>query len=200
MTGPISISKKKQRIALFGGTFDPVHLGHLHVASAAMMLMDLDQVRFIPCHISPHKKNRPPTSAEHRLEMLRIATASTPWAVIDSIEIDQGGISYSIDTVQKIYEKIGGCELFWILGNDQWEALPKWKNSKELAKLVEFIVVARHGKPMPRTGYRLHVIHSEHPASSQEIRRCYSQGAVSHPWLTDELSSFIEEQRLYYLR
>jgi nicotinate-nucleotide adenylyltransferase len=155
-----------------GGTFDPVHLGHMQMAEAAVAALGLDQDRFLPCQISPHKTATTPTAAADRLEMLRLATQSFDWAVVDDHEIRQDGPSYSYRTAEEMAARFPEADLFWIMGCDQWDALPNWANPERLAACVEFIVFARDHQPHPRDGYRLHVVEGVHPASATVIREC----------------------------
>ena len=91
-----------KRIALFGGSFDPVHLGHLEIARSAVDQLRLDEVRFIPCRISPHKTAEPPASSQARLEMLRLALADHSWAKIDDTELEEPPPSYSYKTAARV--------------------------------------------------------------------------------------------------
>lgn len=185
-----------RKIALFGGTFDPVHLGHIHLATLAKEALGLDEVRFLPCRISPHKEGSQPASGEDRCEMLRLATEDLPWAVVDDFELRQPGPSYSFETAESMAQRFPEARLFWIMGGDQWDALPRWKNPERLAKTVEFAVLARGETPLPREGYRLHVVQGEHPASATEIRASISNDGT-HPWLDSKVAEWIEEKRLY---
>ena len=188
----------QRKIALFGGTFDPVHLGHLHLAELAKVMLDLDEVRFLPCRISPHKEGTRPTSGDNRCEMLHLATTDLPWAVIDDFELQQSSPSYSYQTVEAMAARFPGSRLYWIMGGDQWDALPNWKNPKRLAKCVEFIVLARGERPNPRDGYRLHIIQGQHPASATEIRNAISGGETTHPWLNPKVAEWIIEKKIYH--
>lgn len=182
-----------RKIGLFGGTFDPIHLGHLHLANLAREGLGLDQVRFIPCRISPHKTGTEPTSAEHRLEMLRLATAGLPWAVVDDIELKSDQPNYSYQTAAEMQRKFPHDHLFWIMGGDQWSRLPSWKHPEKLAELVEFIVLARNDSPEPRPGYRMHRIQGSHPASATGIR----SGTSPHH-LAPLVAEWIARHRLYH--
>ncbi len=186
-----------RRIGLFGGTFDPVHLGHIHLAGIARDALDLDEVRFLPCRISPHKTGTPPTSGEDRLEMLRLATDGLPWAVIDDYELTHPGPSYSYQTAAAMAVKFPDARLFWIMGGDQWEALPRWKNPERLAGLVEFIVLSRGEVPTPRNGYRMHPVPGLHRASSTAIRAAFSGDEREHPWIHPHVAEWILEKKLY---
>jgi nicotinate-nucleotide adenylyltransferase len=186
-----------RRIGLFGGTFDPVHLGHLHLAETARAVLSLDEVRFIPCRISPHKLGTRPTPAADRLEMLRLATAELPWAIVDDLETRREGPSYSWQTAEALQETLPGTRLFWIMGTDQWAALPHWAHPERLAAFVEFIVFSRGEPPLPRAGYRLHPLHADHPASATLIREALGKGAEGHPWLPEKVASYIQSAGLY---
>jgi nicotinate-nucleotide adenylyltransferase len=186
-----------RKIALFGGTFDPVHLGHLHLATQARESLKLDEVRFLPCRISPHKTGSQPASGEDRCEMLRLATEDLPWAVVDDFELQQPGPSYSYQTAEAMATRFPGARLFWIMGGDQWESLPRWKNPERLAELVEFIVLARGKIPEPREGCRLHFVHGQHPASATEIRGTFAGGKSTHPWLDTRVADWIDRHSLY---
>lgn len=187
-----------RKIALFGGTFDPVHLGHVHLACLAVELLDLDEVRFIPCRISPHKTDRTPSSPEDRLKMLEIATADLPWAVVDDLELRRDGLSFSWQTAEIMAERFPGSRLFWIMGEDQWEALPRWAKPERLSQLVEFIVFARSGKALaPRDGFRAHFLTGEHPASASAIRASLHEGKAPSVWLHPNVARWISGHGLY---
>jgi nicotinate-nucleotide adenylyltransferase len=189
----------QRKIALFGGTFDPVHLGHLHIAQHAKDALGLDEVRFLPCRISPHKTDSRPASGEDRCKMLRLATAGLPWAVVDDFELHQEGPSYSYQTAETMAARFPDTRLFWIMGGDQWDSLPKLKNPGRLAELVEFIVLARGETPHPRDGCRLHVIRGDgHPAFATAIREAISNGETTHPWLDPKVAEWIAAKKLYH--
>jgi nicotinate-nucleotide adenylyltransferase len=189
-----------RRIALFGGTFDPVHLGHVHLAELAKSALALDEVRFIPCRISPHKTDTTPTSAPDRLEMLRLATHDLPWAVVDELETLREGPSFSWQTAEAMKAKFPNAKLFWIMGTDQWDALTTWARPELLADCVEFIVFSRGTPPSPRAGYHLHALEADHPASATAIREAIAAGATHHPWLHPSVSRWIADHGLYQNR
>lgn len=187
-----------RKIALFGGTFDPVHLGHLYLADTARKALALDEIRFLPCRISPHKTDSHPSTAADRLEMLHLATAGLPWAVVDDFEALRDGPSFSWQTAEAMKEKFPGARLFWIMGTDQWDALPHWAEPQRLAACVEFIVFGRGKAPAPREGYVLHAVEGGHPASATAIREAISRGETTHPWLPPEVARWINGHRLYH--
>jgi nicotinate-nucleotide adenylyltransferase len=141
-----------QRIGLFGGSFDPVHLGHLLVAQAAREELDLSRLFFIPAAQSPFKPDRQPTPSQMRLRMLCLALAGKDWCEIDDQEIKRGGISYTIATVRNYAERFPQAQLYYLIGADHIRQLPKWLEAQELARRVEFVVTPRPGQaeaPLP---------------------------------------------------
>jgi nicotinate-nucleotide adenylyltransferase len=135
-----------QRIGLFGGSFDPVHLGHLLVAQAAREELNLDRLFFIPAAQSPFKPEQKPAPANERVRMLRLALAGQNCCEVDEQEIARGGASYTIDTVSAYTRRYPGSKLYYLIGADHVQALPKWRASSQLAALAEFVVIARPGQ------------------------------------------------------
>jgi nicotinate-nucleotide adenylyltransferase len=142
----------KMKIALFGGSFDPVHLGHLLVAQAAREELGLDRLFFIPAAQSPFKPDSKPISGADRLQLLRLALAGQIWCEIDEQEIHRGGVSYTIDTVRDYVRRFPEAQIFYLIGGDNVAKLPLWREAAELARLAEFVVVTRPGEtdaPLP---------------------------------------------------
>ena len=135
------------RICLYGGSFDPVHIGHLLVAQAAHEEVGLDRIYFIPAAQSPFKPNRILTPDNLRLQMLRRALAGVTYAEVDSQELDRGGISYSIETVRDYASRFPSADLFYLIGADHVAQLPKWREANELAERVTFLIIPRPGEP-----------------------------------------------------
>jgi nicotinate-nucleotide adenylyltransferase len=133
-------------LGLYGGSFDPVHLGHLLVAQAAREELSLDRLFFIPAAQSPFKPGRHPASARHRLQMLRLALAGDSACEVDDQETQRGGISYSIDTVLDYRRRFPSAALHYLIGADHVPTLPKWRDAERLASMVEFIVIPRPGE------------------------------------------------------
>ncbi len=135
------------KLALYGGSFDPVHLGHLLVAQAACEEFGLDRLCFIPAAQSPFKPGTQPAPAAVRLQMLRLALAGQPHYEVDAQEIMRGGVSYTIDTVRDYRRRFPSARLFWLIGADHVAKLPLWREAEELAAAVEFLVIPRPGEP-----------------------------------------------------
>lgn len=197
----IRTSEPVLRIGLLGGTFDPVHLAHLQIARAAKDAHGLDQVVFIPNAQSPIKPAAPSASAAQRLEMLRLAIAMDSGFSIETYEMEQGGVSYSVDTVRHIKTLFPGADLFWILGADQLEQLDRWREIESLAEQVEFLVVGRSGSSLhaPKIkGLKYKVIGVPlMDISSSGIREACCAGQIPNEQLPDGLEAFILGEGLY---
>ena len=135
-----------ERIGLFGGSFDPVHRGHLLVAQAACEELQLSRLFFIPAAQSPFKPDATPAPANQRLRLLRLALAGQSHYEIDEQELVRGGISYTIDTARDYARRFPQAQLFYLIGADHIPQLPKWREAEELARLVEFVVIPRPGE------------------------------------------------------
>jgi nicotinate-nucleotide adenylyltransferase len=141
------------KIGLYGGSFDPVHLGHLLVAQAAREELELARLFFIPAAQSPFKPDSKPTSGADRLRLLRLALAGKTWCEVDGQELQRGGVSYTIDTVRDYHKRFADAEIFYLIGGDHVEKLPSWRDAEELARLAKFVVVPRPGQadvPFPK--------------------------------------------------
>jgi nicotinate-nucleotide adenylyltransferase len=136
------------RLGLFGGTFNPIHIGHLRAAEEIREKIGLDRVVFIPSAIPPHKNIPLPITASDRLEMVRRAVADNPFFEVSEVEIQRQGPSYTVETLQYFREKRGPqTELFFIIGMDAFLEINTWKSYGELFELSHFVVLARPGSP-----------------------------------------------------
>lgn len=139
-----------QRVGVLGGTFDPVHNGHLALAAAAREEFALDLVAFIPAAQPPHKLQEPVSSFHHRAAMLELALAGEAAFVLNRMEEHRPGPSYSIDTLRQLRQTLPpGCRLFFIIGADAFREIATWKNHRELFRYAEFLVAARPGSGLP---------------------------------------------------
>ena len=186
-----------RKIALFGGTFDPVHLGHLEIAARAHENMELDEVIFLPCRRSPHKNTGPIASDENRLKMLQVATEDLAWASVSDFEFHRPSPSYTWETVEALKtEFTEPTTLFLLIGLDQWEALPRWAHPEKLAASVEFLVFGRNGEASPREGYKAHFFKSNHPASSSAIRENLLNDRPAE-WLPETVTRLMLQEAIY---
>jgi nicotinate-nucleotide adenylyltransferase len=131
---------------LFGGSFDPVHLGHLLVAQAAREELGLTRLFYIPAAQSPFKPGQPPTPAAERLRLLRLALAGKDWCQLDEQEIQRGGVSYTIETLSDYRRRFPEAHLYYLIGADHVPQLPKWREAGKLAKLAQFVALPRPGQ------------------------------------------------------
>jgi len=188
------------RIGLFGGSFDPVHTGHLLVAQAAREELDLDRLFFIPAAQSPFKPDRKPSPPEERMRLLRLALAGKTWCEVDPQEINRGGISFSIDTVRNYVRRYPEAQIFYLVGADNVSQLPKWREAADLAKLAEFVAVPRPGGapaefPSPFRGRSLKGF--PFAVSSSEIRDRVKNGGTIDHLVPAAVAEAIRNNRLY---
>lgn len=188
------------RVGLFGGSFDPVHLGHLLVAQAAREELHLDHLFFIPAAQSPFKPERQPTPAPLRLRLLRLALAGREWCVLDDQEVRRGGVSYTIDTVRDYAARFAEAQLFYLIGADHLRQLPKWREAPELARSVEMAVIPRPGQgdadlPPPFRGRTL--VGFPLGVSSSQIRARIKSGLPIDHLVPAAVVECIRNNRLY---
>ena len=137
------------RLGLFGGSFDPVHCGHLLLAEFCRETSRLDQISFIPAATPPHKQARPLTAGEHRLAMLDLAVGGQEAMAVSRLELDRGGVSYTVETLRTIHAQEPAAELFLLMGADTLDDLPNWREPAEVLRLATPIVVRRTGQSEP---------------------------------------------------
>jgi nicotinate-nucleotide adenylyltransferase len=188
------------RIALFGGSFDPVHMGHLLVAQAAREELELSRLFFIPAAQSPFKPARKPTAPGERLRLLRLALAGKTWCEVDEQEIKRGGISYTIDTACDYHRRFKDAEIFYLIGADNVAHLPKWREAGELARVLEFVVIPRPGQtdvpfPAPFRGRMLKGF--PFGVSSSQIRDRVKAGLPIDQLVPAAVAEAIRNNRLY---
>ena len=139
--------KPNEKIGLYGGSFDPIHNGHLILARDAMERLELDKVIFLPARISPHKLDRPPAPPEARCLMLATAIADEPRFEMDPCEIEREGPSFTIDTVQLFRNRYPGAKLYYFIGDDNLPELDTWRDIANLRESAQFVVLSRAGMP-----------------------------------------------------
>jgi nicotinate-nucleotide adenylyltransferase len=136
-----------RRIGIYGGSFDPVHLGHLLVAQAAREELALERLFFVPAARSPFKQAAAPLPGTIRTQLLRLALAGLPWCEVDLQELERAGVSYTTDTVRNYTARFPEAELYYLIGADNVATLPQWRGANELATQVRFVVIPRPGQP-----------------------------------------------------
>ena len=146
---------RKRRIGIMGGTFDPIHHGHLVAASEVLSVFNLDEVVFVPTGRQPYKRDRKVTLAEHRYLMAVIATASNPRFSVSRVDIERGGTTYTIDTLRDLRKAYPDADFFFITGADVLPQILEWKDSEDLWSMAHFVGVTRAGHygSAPRGNY-----------------------------------------------
>lgn len=190
----------KKKVGILGGTFDPPHIGHLIIADQVLTLCNLDEVRFMPNHIPPHKEKKSNSTVKDRLNMLELATKDHSRYKIETIELKREGKSYTYTTMSLLRQLEPDNTFSFIIGGDMIDYLPKWYKIEELMKLVQFIGVARPNYK-GKTNYPVQMI--DIPTidiSSSMIREKIARGHSVKYLLTDSVIKYIEENRLYGTR
>lgn len=166
------------KICLFGGSFDPVHSGHLTIAEAAVQRCGLNKVVFLPAAESPFKQGKKHLFTDaQRVTLLQLATAPFPWAEVSELDLQLPPPSWSWRLVEHYRRTEPHAELFWLLGTDQWQELHRWARYDYLVEQLHFIVYHRGEAPQPREGVRSTFIAGHHPAAATLIREALTQGA-----------------------
>lgn len=137
------------RLGIFGGSFDPVHYGHLLLAESCREQAALDEVWFVPAAVPPHKRQTQLAPAKDRVEMLRLAIAGHSALRVSTVEIDRGGVSFTVDTLRTLRAEYPNDELLLLMGADTLADLPKWREPEEILRLATPLCVHRHGAPPP---------------------------------------------------
>ena len=189
-----------KRIALYGGTFDPVHSGHLEVARRVPELFEIDEVVFIPAQLAPHKVGRAVTEPIHRYAMLALATQDDARLRISTFELDAPDRRYTVDTVAHFQRTFGAdTELFFIMGADSWAEIRTWREWERLLKMTNHIVVTRPGYEMPPAPPELKekILFTDavmKDVSATNIRRLANEGRY------DELDQVVPRSVANYIR
>jgi len=196
-------------IGVLGGTFDPVHNGHLIVAEEVKTWLNLAEIIFVPAGQPWLKVDRPISPAEHRLQMLRLALADKPHFKLSTVEIERAGPSYTIDTIAELQDKLdNGDGLFFILGWDSLAGLPQWREASRLIKLCHLVVAPRPGSPRPNLkaleasipGISQRVMLMDKPEidiSALAIRDRVAQGLSVRHLVPEPVNRYIKQHKLY---
>jgi nicotinate-nucleotide adenylyltransferase len=188
------------KLGLFGGSFDPVHLGHLLVAQAAVEELGLERLFFIPAAQSPFKPENPPAPAAIRLQLLRLALAGKTNYAVDELEIQRGGVSYTVDTLRDYARRFPSAEIYYLIGADNAPKLNQWSEPDELARLAEFVAVPRPGGaaaafPPPFRGRTLQGF--PFVVSSSQLRARIKSGLPVDNLVPSSVAEALRNARLY---
>ena len=202
--------KKARSICVMGGTFDPIHYGHLVTAEAVRYEYGIEHVLFMPTGHPPHKENNEVSNSQHRYLMAVLATASNPYFDVSMIEMNRGGYTYTIDTIHELHEICSPTtEIYFITGADAVSQIITWKDAGELLKLCTFIAVTRPGYNKEKLFHRVQALKDNYasrihflevPAlaiSSSDIRMRVQQGMPIKYLLPKTVEEYIYKYKLY---
>lgn len=187
----------KRKIGIFGGTFDPPHLGHLFIANEILSELSLDEIWFMPNQQPPHKEKSVGVTNEDRVNMLQLCMRNHPKFRIETIELERSGPSYTFETMEILTELYKGNQFYFIIGADMIEYLPKWYKIDELLKLVTFVGVNRPNFSHVTDYPMVFVDIPQVGISSSEIRQRLKAGKTVQYLLHDCVSKYIKEKKLY---
>ena len=197
------------RLGLYGGTFDPVHYGHLLLAEQCREQCGLDEVWFIPAHQAPHKQGTAMTPGKERAEMLEFAVAGYPQFKVSRIEIQRGGTSFTVDTLQQLRDENPARELFFLIGADSLVDLPTWREPERIASLATIVAVNRGDRPLPAAdelkdkvgdtiGARVRLVTMPGiDLSASDLRQRVREGRSIRFMVPRAVEAYIAEHRLY---
>ena len=195
------------RLGIFGGTFDPVHLGHLILVSELRYALGLDRVLLIPNARSPFKSDQEISPAAHRVAMLELAVAATPWLDVSTIELERGGVSYTVDTLRALHQHDPAAQLVFLMGADSLAELPTWRDPEGILSLAEIGVACRPGASpdisathaaLPTSRNRVHAVETPLIAlSSSDIRTRIRDGKPITFLVPPTVEHYITTHNLY---
>ncbi len=197
------------KTGVLGGTFDPVHLGHIKIAEEAKASLELSEIILVPAGQPLLKPAHPITPTEHRLQMLRLAIADTPYFKVSAVETERPGPSYTVDTIAELRGQLaGGDEVFFILGWDSLEQLPEWREPSRLIKMCRLVAVPRPGWKRPSfealeasiPGISQRVVMLDRPQidiSASAIRERAAQGLSLVHLVPEPVAAYIRQHKLY---
>ena len=197
-----------QKIGIFGGTFNPPHNGHVAIAKHARDLYGLEEILFVPCASPSHKSSEDLVSATHRIAMLEALAASDESYSVSSVDVDRGGVSYTIDTIRELQQRNPGAEFYFLIGSDSLLDLHKWKDIYEVLGLCTFVTYPRPGfdvtlsrielrEPWPERLLKHCFEGSEFEVSSSAIRQRRSSGKGIDELVPQAVGAYIKEHKLY---
>jgi len=196
------------RVGVLGGTFDPIHIGHLVSAEEAWVELKLERVVFIPAGLPPHKLDHVMSPVEHRLAMVELAIASNPHFAVSRIDIDRFGPCYTVDTIELLRDEWGpGVKIYFIMGSDSLLDILTWHNPRRLIRLCRFAVVSRPGYQvdldeldalLPGVASRVHMLNAPQLAiSSTDIQRRVREGLSIKYQVPEAVEDYIYQHKLY---
>ncbi|SES74458.1 nicotinate-nucleotide adenylyltransferase [Natronincola peptidivorans] len=199
-----------KKYGIVGGTFDPIHIGHLFIGETALEQLNLDKIFYIPTGNPPHKDQQKVTSSYHRLSMTSLAIKNNPGFVLSEIEINRTGLSYTVDTIYNMLDKYGeNVELYFIIGTDAFMEIETWKNYVALFNMIKIVVVTRIGFNNKGFQEKIQFYSREYNAeiikmpipileiSSSDIRERIKRGKSIKYLVSESVEAYIKSNKLY---
>ncbi len=191
------------RIGLLGGTFDPPHRGHLHLARTAQRKLGLDRIIFVPCSRQPLKETAPEAPGLDRYAMVSLMIQRNPTWSVSAVELERGGVSYTVDTLGELRKRIDADRWFLLMGGDSLASISKWREYGRILRLAAPVVLARHkdaAVPVPPEAAGAEVVLLKSrvvPVSSTRIREILAGGGSASPLIPAAVNGYIEAQGIY---
>lgn len=186
------------KIGILGGTFNPIHIGHLILAEEARERLGLDRIIFVPAYLPPHKDNSDIAPAGMRLTMVKLAISGNKYFSVSSVETKRDGRSFTIDTIKEFKKIYPQDELYFIIGSDLLKYLDDWKDLDEIIKMVKFIAVTRPGYPLEKLpSYISTVAIRAVDISGFQVRRCVKENMSFRYLVPDAVHKYINKKGLY---
>lgn len=187
----------RRKVGILGGTFNPPHNGHMHIAQSVYEALALDEVRFMPAATPPHKEEDDSVSAEHRLQMVKEAVAEVPYFRAFDYEIKRGGTSYTYETMRTLTEVEPDVDFYFIIGGDMVDSLSTWYRIDELVEMIRFVGVQRPGTKNETSYDIVRVDIEPMDIASSDIRARLRNGQSIEGYVPERVRRYIEEERLY---
>lgn len=185
-------------IGILGGTFNPIHIGHLILAEEAREKLNLEKIIFVPAYLPPHKDNSDIAPAPYRLRMIELAIKGNKNFLVSDVEIKRDGKSYTIDTITEFRKIYSHDQLYFIIGSDLLKYLAEWKDVDQVIKLVKFIVVTRPGFPLESIPSYINTMAIRAvDISAYEIRQCIKENRSFRYLVAEAVYDYILKRKLY---
>jgi nicotinate-nucleotide adenylyltransferase len=196
-----------RRVGIFGGTFDPIHLGHLHIADGLREKLALDQIIWVVAGKPPHKRGQIVSEDDDRIAMVRLALGATTGDIVSRVEVDRPGPSYTVDTLETLRKELGPAHYFFLMGEDSLRDFPSWREPGRILELADLGVVGRPGidtdlenlvGQLPNLAGKVHLAQiDELPYSSSEIRQRVADGIPIDDLTVEPVAEYIRDHGLY---
>ena len=196
-----------RRVGIFGGTFDPIHLGHLHIAQGLREKLNLDQIVWVVAGKPPHKRGQIVSEDNDRIAMVHLALGDSTGDIVSRVEVDRPGPSYTVDTLEQLTAELGPARYFFLMGEDSLRDFPTWRNPERILELADLGVVGRPGidtdlagleGALPALAGKVHLVSlDELPYSSSEIRQRVAAGLPIEDLTVEPVARYIRDHGLY---